>query len=487
MAFGWNDVSQILGGASDALGAYRQQRTLADLGRSLETGDYKGAARAALAGGDLGTGVSLLRLGEDAEARRLQREADANAFGLIGGGISPLGAAPAQAPANIAANDEVSRYIAEAAAKRGIDPNVALRVYASEGRSGYAGDNGSSFGPFQLHYGGVAPGGNRVAGLGDEFTRRTGLDARDPNTWRQQVDFALEQAAKSGWGPWHGAAKIGIGQREGIGGQPVRVADASGAIPASASAGDPLETRIQNITRALSNPNISPNARQILSVQLQEAERRRSEARQEADRAENRAFRRQQIDLEERKFAGQANPYERKLAEERAKNVAEMEQTRAQAARAAEMMLPHIDRAEQAYNTLSRLKAIGPISASTPSRLVGGVLGSDAEAARQDYEAAAKELELAKAQITMKGQGQITESERKILGLTLPRLDAAKPETGLKTLKIWRELANKAVGENASREPSAPSERGPSVGTIEDGYRFKGGDPANPASWEKVQ
>jgi hypothetical protein len=33
--------------------------------------------------------------------------------------------------------------------------------------------------------------------------------------------------------------------------------------------------------------------------------------------------------------------------------------------------------------------------------------------------------------------------------------------------------------------PAAPT-AGPQVGTIEDGYRFGGGDPANPASWEKL-
>jgi len=130
----------------------------------------------------------------------------------------------------------VADYIRQAAVSRGIDPETAVRVAASEGLKEYTGDQGSSFGPYQLHYGGVAPGGNRVGGLGDEFTRTTGLDARDPNTWKQQVDFALDRAAKGGWGPWHGAAKVGIGERQGIGGAPVQVADASGRVPISGAA-----------------------------------------------------------------------------------------------------------------------------------------------------------------------------------------------------------------------------------------------------------
>ncbi len=117
-------------------------------------------------------------------------------------------------------NNETEAYIREAARKRGIDPDVAVGVWKSEGKGGYVGDRGSSFGPYQLHYGNVASGGMAVGGLGDEFTRKTGLDARDPKTWQQQVDFSLDQAAKGGWTPWHGwrgPQWAGIGASAGAG------------------------------------------------------------------------------------------------------------------------------------------------------------------------------------------------------------------------------------------------------------------------------
>lgn len=101
-------------------------------------------------------------------------------------------------------NAEVENYLVQSAYKHGIDPRVVLGVYHGEGARGYVGDYGSSFGPFQLHYGGIAGGGNRVAGLGDLFTQQTGLDARDPSTWRAQIDWSLAYARTHGWGPWHG-------------------------------------------------------------------------------------------------------------------------------------------------------------------------------------------------------------------------------------------------------------------------------------------
>jgi hypothetical protein len=96
-------------------------------------------------------------------------------------------------------------YIRAAAQKRGINPDIAVRVARTEGLGDtYAGDEGSSFGPYQLHYGGMAKGGNAVSGLGDVFTKATGLHARDPGTVPQQIDFALDYARANGWGPWHG-------------------------------------------------------------------------------------------------------------------------------------------------------------------------------------------------------------------------------------------------------------------------------------------
>ena len=115
------------------------------------------------------------------------------------------------------ADNDLINYIGQAATARGIDPVIALKVAQSEGLNSYVGDSGSSFGPFQLHYGGIAGGGNSVPGLGDDFTAATGKHASDPSTVKDQIDFALDHVAKNGWGDFHGAATLGIKSRQGIG------------------------------------------------------------------------------------------------------------------------------------------------------------------------------------------------------------------------------------------------------------------------------
>lgn len=103
---------------------------------------------------------------------------------------------------------EQEAYIRAAAMKRGIDPDIAVAVAKSEGLNKNVvgpgqqsavingrGQREDSWGPFQLFMGG---------GLGNKFQKDTGMNPRDPSTWKAQVDFSLDEASKSGWGAWHG-------------------------------------------------------------------------------------------------------------------------------------------------------------------------------------------------------------------------------------------------------------------------------------------
>jgi len=112
---------------------------------------------------------------------------------------------------------DIASYIAKAAAQRGIDPSTALAVARSEGglsswnlQSNYFknGVQEPSFGPFQLYKGG---------GLGNSFMAKTGLDPAVAANGPAGVDFALDHAAKNGWGAWYGAGKAGISKWQGIG------------------------------------------------------------------------------------------------------------------------------------------------------------------------------------------------------------------------------------------------------------------------------
>ena len=109
---------------------------------------------------------------------------------------------------------EVDDYTRQVAQKYNIDPNVASRVLAQESSYGQAklpGDKGTSFGPFQLHF--AADG----KAMGDSFRRDTGLDPRNPNTWKQQIDYAMKKAAQGGWAPWTTTMKkLGMNQWSGI-------------------------------------------------------------------------------------------------------------------------------------------------------------------------------------------------------------------------------------------------------------------------------
>ncbi|WP_405047687.1 MULTISPECIES: hypothetical protein [Rhizobium] len=160
--------------------------------------------------------------------------------------VDAAGNIPA-APFKAGGNPEVAEYIRQASIARGIDPNYSLRVAGHEGLNVFdpsqpdrGGDEGSSFGPFQLHYAGMSK-SMPNAGLGDEFTKATGLHARDPSTWKHQVDFALDWARKHGWGPWMGAKAEGITGMMGIGAMPPQQA-ASAAPPAAGQTSSSMQS-----------------------------------------------------------------------------------------------------------------------------------------------------------------------------------------------------------------------------------------------------
>lgn len=112
-------------------------------------------------------------------------------------------------------------YLIEAARARGIDPDVAVKAMGGEGLNPDVWQSNAqqpygrerSYGAMQLH---VAPEGSRP-GMGNDFQTATGLDASDPNNYKQMIDFGLDNVVKGGWGPWYGAKARGVTGMMGVG------------------------------------------------------------------------------------------------------------------------------------------------------------------------------------------------------------------------------------------------------------------------------
>lgn len=119
--------------------------------------------------------------------------------------------------------NEIEAFIRQEAIKRGINPDVPVNLARHEGglknpfrhgegpapksQSAAFGDREHSFGPFQLYISG------NNAGLGDRALA-AGVDPR--KDWKAGVQFALDEAARVGWGQWYGRKPAGIGIWDGI-------------------------------------------------------------------------------------------------------------------------------------------------------------------------------------------------------------------------------------------------------------------------------
>jgi hypothetical protein len=116
---------------------------------------------------------------------------------------------------------KIEVIIKQEAKLRKMDPNVAVRLFRSEGATAYQskiksgtqkkeGGQEASFGPFQLYTGG---------GLGNQYEEQTGRVLSEDNTAEgitKQIQFALDMAIDKGWSPWYGSKAAGIGPREGL-------------------------------------------------------------------------------------------------------------------------------------------------------------------------------------------------------------------------------------------------------------------------------
>jgi hypothetical protein len=92
------------------------------------------------------------------------------------------------------------------------------------------------------------------------------------------------------------------------------------------------------------------------------------------------------------------------------------------------------------------------------------------------------QLESARRQyVTATSMPGSSETDREKRG---KHFDSALPPAAL---RFYGRGAMPATGGGAPTTSGGGAPAGPAVGTVQDGYRFKGGDPGKQESWEKVQ
>jgi hypothetical protein len=109
---------------------------------------------------------------------------------------------------------EKEQFIRSEAAKRKINPNVAMAVAKTEGfdtfNSSIPGEK--SYGAFQLN---ISKDPSRPS-LGDRFKKDTGLDPSDRANEKRSIQYALDEAKRDGWSQWYGARNNNIDRWQGI-------------------------------------------------------------------------------------------------------------------------------------------------------------------------------------------------------------------------------------------------------------------------------
>jgi post-segregation antitoxin (ccd killing protein) len=300
-AWDFSGLNSLGDSIASGIKAFRQKQLLSDLGNDLQSGNYAAAAGKAFQAGSLDTGLSLLKLGQ-------QKEADAAALGALtgsGSSLSPIGGGSSPS-GNLSARDAIA----------GIE-SKGSGDYSAVGPVTGSGDR--AYGRYQVMGNNIGPWTQQA--LGRALTPQEFLAS--PEAQNKTFDTIFGGYLQK-YGPRDAASMWFTGKplSEGAGlsdvngmtgnryvdkfmsaysptaGAQTQVADASGAVPASAGASagggdiDRLQARISNLTRALATPNISQSTRAAIQAEI---ENTRSLITR-ADRMDERTFRRQQLE-----------------------------------------------------------------------------------------------------------------------------------------------------------------------------------------------
>lgn len=147
----------------------------------------------------------------------------------------------------------VEAMIRKYALENRLDPEVMLTTARNEGLFNYKSTipGEDSTGPFQFFHGG---------GLGNEFKKKTGLDAHNPDTVEEQIKFTMAHVAKNGLGAFHGWK--GLPYAANLGGRPGAGAAARG-MPSEAGGGGNTSTATVQIGTVQVN---APNAKDATGI-----------------------------------------------------------------------------------------------------------------------------------------------------------------------------------------------------------------------------